>query len=165
MMAFQVRVELAMVNVVGRYARVEHDACIAMVLNDGRVIRVAEQVGVPYKPRLVPSSEASKEAMKKRKSDAGVRLARKRVKVSDQKAMPPKVPTASESMGAASSKGVMAKTAHAKSVLRAHVVPRAGVPPKVSVSSGTAISKPVVVVTAQKARVLRINTGGIRVWI
>jgi hypothetical protein len=64
---FWVRVEQAAVNVVGRYARGEHDACIAVVLNNGWVNRVFEQAGVPYEPRLVHGSEASKEAMKKGK--------------------------------------------------------------------------------------------------
>jgi hypothetical protein len=45
---FQVRVELATVNVVGRYACREHDACFAVVLNKGRVNRVFERAGVPY---------------------------------------------------------------------------------------------------------------------
>jgi hypothetical protein len=37
---------------------------------------------VPYGPRLVPSSKASKESMKKRKSDAGAGPAGKCVKAS-----------------------------------------------------------------------------------
>jgi hypothetical protein len=61
---FWVRVELVAVNVVGRYTRGEHDACIAVVPNDGRLNRVFEQGGVPYEPRLVPDSKASKEEEK-----------------------------------------------------------------------------------------------------
>jgi hypothetical protein len=64
---FRARVELVAVNVVWRYARGEHDACILVVLNGGRVNRVFEQADVPYMPRLVPRSEASKEAEKKEK--------------------------------------------------------------------------------------------------
>jgi hypothetical protein len=54
----------------------------------------------------------------------------------------------------------MAKATPAKSMPRASVVPGVDVPPKVGASSGTAVSKPVVTVTAPKARVLRINKGG-----
>jgi hypothetical protein len=45
---FRVRVELAVVNVVGRYAHREHDACIVVVSNDGQGNRVFEQaIGGP----------------------------------------------------------------------------------------------------------------------
>jgi hypothetical protein len=90
---FRARVELAVVNAVGRYAHGEHDACIAVVSNDGRVNGVFEQAGVPYEPCLVPVSEASKEVAKKRKSDVGAGPAGKCAKVSGRKAMPLKVPT------------------------------------------------------------------------
>jgi hypothetical protein len=79
---FRARVELAAVNVVGRYARGEHDACIAVVLNMGRLNRVFEQASVPYGPRLVPKSKASKEVVKKRKNDAGTGPIGKHTKVS-----------------------------------------------------------------------------------
>jgi hypothetical protein len=39
---FRARVELAAENVVGRYARGEHDACIAAVPNAGRLNQVVE---------------------------------------------------------------------------------------------------------------------------
>jgi hypothetical protein len=70
------------VNVVTRYARKEHDTCVAVVPNNGRVNRVFEQAGVPYGPRLALGSKASKEAMKKRKSDAGAGPMGKRAKAS-----------------------------------------------------------------------------------
>jgi hypothetical protein len=79
--SFRVTVEVAAANVIGRYARGEHDTCIAVVPNNGRLNRVFEQDGVPYQPHLVPSSEASKEAVKKRESDDGARPAVKRAKV------------------------------------------------------------------------------------
>jgi hypothetical protein len=119
---FQMRVELAAVNVVGRYTRGEHDACIAVVLNDGHLNRVFEQGGVPYGPCLVPDSEASKEVAKKRKSNAGAEPARIRTMVPSRKAMHAKVPTSSKGVGAASSKGVVVKTAHAKAIPRDNVV-------------------------------------------
>jgi hypothetical protein len=66
---FRARVELAVENVVGSYAGGEHDSCIAAVPNEGRLNQVFEQADMPYGPRLEPGSEASKEAVKKRKND------------------------------------------------------------------------------------------------
>jgi hypothetical protein len=39
---FLARVQLAAANVVGKYARGEHDACIVVIPNNGRVNRVFE---------------------------------------------------------------------------------------------------------------------------
>jgi hypothetical protein len=69
--SFVARVEPAAANVIGRYARGEHDVCIVVVPNEGRANWVFEQVGVPCGPRLEPGSEASKEAVQKCKSDVG----------------------------------------------------------------------------------------------
>jgi hypothetical protein len=45
--SFPVRVELAVVNTISRYARGEHDTCIAVVPNNGRVNRVLELAACP----------------------------------------------------------------------------------------------------------------------
>jgi hypothetical protein len=74
---FRVREERAAVNIVGRYARAEHN--------------VFEQASVPYGPRFEPSSEACEEAMKKRKSDAGAVAKGKRAKLSSRMVVPPKM--------------------------------------------------------------------------
>jgi hypothetical protein len=79
------------------------------------------------------------------------------MKVSGQKVLPPKAPNSSKNMGATSLKSTLAKTAHEKSVPSTSVVPGVRVPPKASASLGTVISKPVAMVTAPKAMVLRIN--------
>jgi hypothetical protein len=47
---FCVRVELVAVNIMGSYARGEHDVCIALVSNEGSVNRVFEQAGMPFGP-------------------------------------------------------------------------------------------------------------------
>jgi hypothetical protein len=125
---FRARVELAAVNVVGRYARGELDTCIVVVPNNGQVNRVFEQASMPYGPRLVPGSEASIEAAKKRKSDSGAEPMGKRVKASDRKVVPLKAHVASKGAGATSSKTAMAKAAPTKSLPRASAA--ASVPPK-----------------------------------
>jgi hypothetical protein len=47
---FRGRVELDVVNIIGRYAHGEHDVCVVALPNDGRVNRVFEQAGVAYGP-------------------------------------------------------------------------------------------------------------------
>jgi hypothetical protein len=79
---------------VGSYARGEHYVCTAVVPNKGRLNRVFEQGGVPYGPHLEPGSEANKEAAKKRRNDVGAGPVGKHAKVSDRKAVAPKVPMA-----------------------------------------------------------------------
>jgi hypothetical protein len=59
---FWARMELAAVNVVGRYVRGEHKACVEMVPNRGRVNRVLEQANLPYEPHLEPVSEVLMQA-------------------------------------------------------------------------------------------------------
>jgi hypothetical protein len=81
------------------------------------------------------------------------------MKVSSRMAMPPKAPTTRKSVGAALSKVASGKAAPVKSVPRTSVTPGAGVPPKADAPLWTAVSKPTMMVTALKARVLRINTG------
>jgi hypothetical protein len=161
--SFRVRVELTSVNVVGRYARGGHDTCIAVVSNNGRVNRVFEQAGVPDGPRLVPGSEASKGATKKRKSNAGAGPTGKRTKVSDRKVVPLKEPMASKGAGAASSKTAMAKVVPAKSLPHVGAVPGASAPPKVGAPFRTVVSKATGAMatpkSAPKARVLKISTG------
>jgi hypothetical protein len=73
---FHVRVEHATENIVGSYAREEHDVCIASVPNGGRVNRVFDQAGMPYGPCLEPGSEVSKEVVIKRKDDASADVRR-----------------------------------------------------------------------------------------
>jgi hypothetical protein len=79
---FWVRVELAAENVVGSYARGEHDVCVAVVPNEGRLNQVFEQASVPYGSILDPGSEANKEATKNKKNDVGAGLTGKRAEVS-----------------------------------------------------------------------------------
>jgi hypothetical protein len=69
---FLARVELSAENVVGSYGRTEHDACVLALLNGGRLNWVFEKAGVAYGLYPEPSTEASKEAVRKRKIDAVV---------------------------------------------------------------------------------------------
>jgi hypothetical protein len=71
---------------------------------------------VSYGPHLEPGSKASKEAMKKRKNDAGIRPVGKHAKVSGQKGTALKAPMATKRTGAASSK---AAASHMKYVSKA----------------------------------------------
>jgi hypothetical protein len=47
---FVERVELEMKSVAVSYSRPAHDVCVAGLLNGGRLNRVFELVGVPYRP-------------------------------------------------------------------------------------------------------------------
>jgi hypothetical protein len=76
------------------------------------------------------STEANKEAAKKRKNDSAVGLAGKHVKVPGRKAMALKAPTTLEGTGATLSKTTLAKAANTKSVLKASVAPGSSVPLK-----------------------------------
>jgi hypothetical protein len=72
---FRVRVELAVENIMGGgggYAHAEHDVCVVSVSYRDRVNWVFEQAGVTYSPRSELGSEASKEAVRKRRDDVGV---------------------------------------------------------------------------------------------
>jgi hypothetical protein len=80
------------VEVIGRYTRGEHQACIETLPNRGRVNRVFEYAGMPYEPRSEPSSAASGQAPTKRKRDAGVVSLAKRAKVPSGKPVSVKVP-------------------------------------------------------------------------
>jgi hypothetical protein len=62
---FCARMELAIEDVVRRYTRGEHKACIKILPNHGRVNRVFEHVDVPYGPRLDLSSKASERPPRK----------------------------------------------------------------------------------------------------
>jgi hypothetical protein len=161
-------VELATVNVVGRYARGEHDVCIALVLNMGRLNRVFEQVDVPYGPRLEPGSEASKEAAKKRKDDADAKPTGKCTKVSSRKVMALKAPAVPRGLSIALSKMALVKatpTPHAKfapkasALLRASVSSKAGAPSKVGAPTKAVVLKSTATVATLKDGVLRISIG------
>jgi hypothetical protein len=163
---FRVRVELAVKNVVGSYACGEHDACIMVVLNEGRLSWVFEQADVPYGPRLEPGSEASKETMIKRKNDAGEGPMSKCEKVSGQKSTALKPPTTSRGTGAASSKAALSKIAsskaapsHPKSMPKASATPKTGAPSKADAPAKAAVQKSVAMPSVSKAGVLRISPG------
>jgi hypothetical protein len=79
---FLARVEQEARNIVGSYTRMEHEACIASLPNNGRLNRVLEVAGVAYGPRVVPIFV---EVSKKRKSDATVKVLAKRLKVPEKK--------------------------------------------------------------------------------
>jgi hypothetical protein len=67
---FLANVELEVEGIVGTYTHLEHDVCMAGLLNWGRLNHMFELAGVPYGPRPVPGMEAFTEASKKRKMDA-----------------------------------------------------------------------------------------------
>jgi hypothetical protein len=159
---FRVRVELAVMNVVGRYVYGEHKACVETVLNGGWVNRVSEPAGVPYGPRLEPGSEACKEAAKKRKSDTGAGTSGKHMKVSGRKGMLAKASVAPKGMDAAPSKTVLAKATYTTQASKAGMVLGTSVPPRVATRSGVAVLKitvtVAVMVTMSRAGVLKIST-------
>jgi hypothetical protein len=102
---FLASVELGTENVVGGYIHMEHDACILLLPNDGRLNRIFEQAGVAYSPRPEPSSKASKEAARKRKNDAVTGPVGKQTKVPDKKKVDaPKASVTSKTVGVALSK-------------------------------------------------------------
>jgi hypothetical protein len=123
---------------------------------------------VPYGPHLVLGSEATKEAAKKRKSDAIAGLAGKRVKVSSRKAAPLKASIASESTGADSSKAAAAKSGPMRSLPKAGAAPRASIAPRSGAPMKTVLKAVAMAAvleavrstskTTLKAGVLRINT-------
>jgi hypothetical protein len=122
---FQVRVEIATMNIVGRYTCGEHRVCIEVLPNGGWVNRVFEQADIPYEPRLEPGSEVCEEATNKRKNDAGIGPSVKHTKMSRWKVMPAKAFVAPKGMGVASSKMVLAKAPPGT-----HVSKGTSVPPK-----------------------------------
>jgi hypothetical protein len=82
---FLVRVESDAKVTMGNYTHSEHDACIARLHNEGQLNRVLELTGVAYGPRLVPGSDASIKASKKRKTDSIGRVLVKRSKAPENK--------------------------------------------------------------------------------
>jgi hypothetical protein len=80
-------------------------------------------------------------------------------KVSDRKTMPSKAPTAPKSVGAASSKAMLRKATHAKSVMKTSVAAGSGALPKPGAPSGTAVSRTPATVIPQRAGVLKISIG------
>jgi hypothetical protein len=156
---FRGRVELVTANIVGRYARGEHDVCVAALPNGGRVNRVFEQAGVSYGPRLKPGSEASKVVALKRKSDVGAGHVGKCVKVSNRKMVSSKAHAELKSVGAASSKAALPKATLAKSTPKTSVAARVGDLPKPRPPLGTIVPKITAMIIAPRAGVLKISTG------
>jgi hypothetical protein len=69
--------------VLGSFGSREYDAlAVANILNDSRLNRVLEQMGVPYSSHPLPSSVASQAANKKWKAEVSRKPAAKTVKVS-----------------------------------------------------------------------------------
>jgi hypothetical protein len=145
---FWVRVEIAVVNIVGRG---EHRVCIEKLPNGGQVNRVFEQAGVPYEPRLEPGSEACEQAAKKRKNDVVTGPSVKCAKTSEQKVMPAKASVASKGTGVASSKTVPTKAPPGTQVSKG-----TSIPPKASASK--AAMTVVATVTTSRAGMLRFST-------
>jgi hypothetical protein len=77
---FLARVKLEAESVVDSYSRPKHDACVASVLNRGRLNHVFELAAVAYGPWSVLGTEAYTEASKKRKVDAYGKTLAKRAK-------------------------------------------------------------------------------------
>jgi hypothetical protein len=67
---FLARIELEAEGMMGSYTHLEHNTCITSLRNGGHLNHVFELVGVDYRPRPVPSSDAFTESSKKRKVDA-----------------------------------------------------------------------------------------------
>jgi hypothetical protein len=67
---FLARVELQAKVIVGSYAHLEHNACIAGLQNNGCLNRVLELMGVANEPHPMLGSDASTEVSKKRKVHA-----------------------------------------------------------------------------------------------
>jgi hypothetical protein len=74
-------VELEAENTIGSFDHVEHDVCIKLLPNDGHLNRVFEIAGIVYGPCLQLGTEASVEALKKRKANPYDKTAGKRAKV------------------------------------------------------------------------------------
>jgi hypothetical protein len=164
--SFQVRVELLVANVVGRYACGEHKVCVETISNGGQVNWVFEQAGISYGPRLEPGSEACEEAAEKRKSDTGAGPSGKCAKISGWNVVPAKASVAPKGVSVASSKTVLAKATHASQAPNVGVAPRTSVPLRAMAPLVTVMSKTTVTVaatvTASMARVLKISTGAKR---
>jgi hypothetical protein len=79
---FLTRVEQEARNIVGGYTRMEHEAYIASIPNNGCLNHVLKVVGVGYGPLPVPIST---EVLKKRMADAVAKVLGKRPKVADSK--------------------------------------------------------------------------------
>jgi hypothetical protein len=160
---FRARVELAAENIVGSYTRGEHDVCIASVPNEGRVNWVFEQASVPYGPHLELGSEASKEAVRKRKDDAGTGPAGKHTKVYDWQAAALKASVMAKSIGAASSKAAPSKAVSSKvassraNPAKADAAPKASAPPKAGAPVKAAVQKSAASLSVLKAGVLKVG--------
>jgi hypothetical protein len=79
---FLVRVEQEARNIVGGYARAEHEACLTSIPNNGRLNCVLELVGVSYGPRPLL---VSMEVLNKKKADATIKVSGKRMMVAEKK--------------------------------------------------------------------------------
>jgi hypothetical protein len=81
---FMARVEQGIRNIVGGYTCMEHEACIASLLNNDCLNHVLKVVGVGYGPCPVPIST---EVLKKRKADAAAKVLAKRPKLVEKKSV------------------------------------------------------------------------------
>jgi hypothetical protein len=111
---------------------------------------------MPYGPHLEPSSEASKEAVKKRKNDAGTRPAGKRANMPIRKTVVSKALAAPKNMGAALLK---IASAHTRAAPMTGAPPRAGALPKASAPPKATVTKTAATPAAPKAGVLRVSIG------
>jgi hypothetical protein len=124
---------------------------------------VFEQAGVPYGPRSELGYEASKEATRKRRDDAGTGLARKRMKVSGWKATTPKVSATPKSTCVASSKAAPSKVASSKASssrpapVKADATPKASVALKSGAPAKATVQKSMASLSMPKAGVLKIG--------
>jgi hypothetical protein len=91
---FQASVELAAVDVVRRYTRWKHKACVKAMPNQRRVNQVFKHTRVLYGSSMAPGSEMGAEASKKRKQDTGAGSQSMRAKVLGCQSMSVKVATA-----------------------------------------------------------------------
>jgi hypothetical protein len=80
-----VKVESEAKKIIGIYGPHEHKACIQLLPNGIHVNCVFEKSGITYAMCLVPGTESSIEALKKKKADAIGKSAAKRAKVEAKK--------------------------------------------------------------------------------
>jgi hypothetical protein len=83
---FLAKVEMDAERIFGSYRTKEHDACMAAKRpNNGHLNRVFEQMGVPYAPRLLLSTDAFEAATKKWKVGVSRKTTVKKAKVAPMK--------------------------------------------------------------------------------
>jgi hypothetical protein len=115
---------------------------------------------VSYGPWLELGSKASKEAVRKRRNDAGAEPTGKHAKVSGRKAMAPKGTSAASSKDAFSKVAPLkAAPSHTKPMLKAGAAPKASVPLKAGAPVKATVQKSMTMPAMKKAGVHRIGTG------